>query len=119
MTYVKFDVPKEVLDKALEAIETARDTGKVRKGTNEVTKAVERGIAKIVVIGNDVTPPEIVMHIPMICEEKNIPYLYAPKADIGEAVGIHVPTASVCIVDEGKAKDLVASVIATIKELRK
>ncbi len=119
MNYVKFEVPKDVLDKALEAIETARDTGKVRKGTNEVTKAVERGIAKIVLIGSDVNPPEIVMHLPMICEEKNIPYLYAPKADIGEAVGIHVPTAAVCIVEEGKAKDLVAGVITKIKELRK
>lgn len=119
MIYVKFEAPKEIVDKALEAIETARNTGKVRKGTNEVTKAVERGIAKFVVIGSDISPPEIVMHLPMLCDEKNIPYIYAPKADIGEAVGIHVPTASVCIVEEGKAKDLVAGIIANIKELRK
>ncbi len=119
MNYVKFEVSKEIIDKALEAVETARDTGKVKKGVNEVTKAVERGVAKIVVIGNDVNPPEIVMHLPMICEEKNIPYLYAPKADIGEAVGIHVPTAASCIIEEGKAKDLVVEVISKIKELRK
>jgi len=119
MSYVKFEAPKEVVDKALEALETARDTGKVKKGTNEVTKAVERGKAVLVLIGNDITPPEIVMHLPMICDEKSIPYLYAPKEDIGEAVGIHVSTAAGCIVEEGKAKDLVADVAEKLKGLNK
>lgn len=119
MTYVRFEVPKEIADKALEALETARDTGKIKKGTNEVTKAVERGNAKFVIIGSDVQPPEIVMHMPMICDEKNVPYIFAPKADIGEAVGIHVSTASACITEEGKAKDIITDIIAKVKELRK
>jgi len=119
VSYVKFEAPKELLDRALEAVETARDSGKIRKGTNEVTKAVERGNAKLVLIGSDVNPPEIVMHLPMICEEKKIPYVFAAKADIGEAVGVHVPTAAGCIVEEGNAKDMVAEVVAKIAELRK
>jgi len=119
MGYVKFEVPAELKEKALEALEQARDTGKIRKGTNEVTKAVERGTAKLVYIGSDVTPPEIVMHLPMLCEEKKIAYLYVPKADIGEGVGIHVPTAEACIVEEGKAKDAVADVAEKVKELKK
>ncbi len=119
MSYVKFEAPKEVVDKALEALEVARDTGKVKKGTNEVTKAVERGKAALVLIGNDVTPPEIVMHLPMICDEKNISYLYASKGDIGEAIGIHVPTAAGCIVEVGKAKDLIADVVEKLKGVRK
>ena len=119
MGYVKFDVPKEVADKALEALETARDTGKIKKGTNEVTKAVERTNAKLVYIGNDVTPPEIVMHLPMICEEKKIPYLFVTKADIGDSVGVHVPTAAAAIVEEGNAKELVADVVIKIKDAKK
>ena len=119
MAYVKFETPKELQEKALQALENARESGKIRKGTNEVTKAVERGNAKLVVIGSDVDPPEIVMHLPMLCEEKNIPYLYTPKADIGEAVGIHVPTASACIVEAGKAKDLVAEIKDKVGELLK
>ncbi len=119
MAYVKFEVPKKIADMALEALETARDTGKIRKGTNEVTKAVERGIAKLVFIGSDVNPPEIVMHLPMICEEKKIPYLFLPKAEIGEAVGIHVPSAAGCIVEEGKVKELVAEVVEKVKEIKK
>ena len=120
MANVKFEVPKEVSDKALEALETARDTGKIRKGVNEVTKAVERGVAKLVLIGADVEPPEVVMHLPMLCKEKDITYLYIPqKTDIGLAAGLHVGTASACIVEEGKAKDLIADVIDKIKKIEK
>ena len=119
MNYVKFEVSKETMDKALEALEIARDTGKVRKGTNEVTKAMERGIAKLVLIGSDVQPPEIVMHLPMLSEERNIPYLYVPKEEIGAAVGLRTSTASACIVEEGKAKDLIIDLRKQIKELMK
>lgn len=119
MSYVKFEAPKELIDKALEAVELARDSGKTRKGVNEVTKAVERGNAKFVVIGSDVDPPEIVMHLPMLCEEKKIPYLYAKKADVGEVAGIHVSTAAACIVEEGKSKELIADIVKKIDELKK
>jgi large subunit ribosomal protein L7Ae len=119
MAYVKFEVSKEVADKALEALEIARDSGKIKKGTNEVTKAVERGSAKLVLIGNDVNPPEIVMHIPMLCEEKKIAYLFVPRADIGEAVGVHVPTAAGCIVEEGNAKEMLPELISKIAEAKK
>ena len=119
MSYVRFETPKDLQEKALEAVETARNSGKIRKGTNEVTKAVERGNAKLVLIGSDVTPPEIVMHLPMLCEEKQITYIYTPREDIGDVVGIKVPTAAACIVEEGKAKDLVAEVAEKVKELKK
>ncbi|MFH1721996.1 MAG: 50S ribosomal protein L7Ae [Candidatus Altiarchaeota archaeon] len=119
MSYVKFETPKELADKALEAVESAHDTGKIRKGTNEVTKAVERGLAKLVLIGSDVDPPEIVMHLPMLCEEKDIAYVYVTKAEIGESLGINVPTAAGCIIEEGKAKGLVVEVASKAKDLRK
>jgi large subunit ribosomal protein L7Ae len=119
MSYVKFEAPKEVVDKALQALEQSRDAGKIRKGTNEVTKAVERGNAKLVLIGSDVNPPEIVMHLPMLCDEKKIPYVFVAKAEIGEAIGIHVPTAAAAIMEEGNAKEAVAEVVAKIKALRK
>lgn len=119
MSYVKFETPKEIVDTALKALSNAREDGKIRKGTNEVTKAVERGKTKLVLIGSDVDPPEIVMHLPMLCEEKNIPYLYADKASIGDAIGINVPTASACIVEEGKSKDAVTEITAKLKEIKK
>ncbi|MDI6654929.1 MAG: 50S ribosomal protein L7Ae, partial [Candidatus Hydrothermarchaeota archaeon] len=94
--YVKFTVPKEIVEKAYEALEVARSTGKLGRGTNEVTKFVERAQAALVLIAEDVEPEEIVAHLPMLCEEKKIPYIYVPsKQELGRASGLEVSTASV------------------------
>lgn len=98
----------ELEKKALEAVELARSTGKLRRGTNEVTKAVERGQAELVVIARDVDPPEVAMHLPPLCEEKGIPYVHVPNKDeLGRASGIEVRCAAVAIAKSGEAKKLV------------
>lgn len=118
--YVKFTVPKELSDKILRAVETAKNTGKVRKGTNETTKAIEKGLAQLVVIAEDVEPEEIVMHLPALCEEKKIPYVYVPsKVELGRAAGIDVASASVCIVEPGEAKEPLKEIIKRIEEVKK
>lgn len=118
--YVKFEVPKEVADAAYEALQIAAKTGSVKKGTNETTKAVERGLAKLVVIAEDVDPPEIVAHLPLLCEEKKIPYVFVPsKEKIGNAVGIEVPAASACIINEGESASLVKEIIKRIENIKK
>ncbi|MCK9278064.1 MAG: 50S ribosomal protein L7Ae [Methanoculleus sp.] len=117
--YVKFEIPEEIQNKALEALEIARDTGKVKKGSNEATKAVERNIAQLVLIGSDVEPEEIVMHLPPLCEEKQIPFVYITKQnDIGSASGLEVGSAAAAIVKSGKAKDLVEEIVKQIAALR-
>ncbi|BAD85500.1 LSU ribosomal protein L7AE [Thermococcus kodakarensis KOD1] len=119
-SYVKFEVPQELAEKALEAVEIARDTGRIRKGTNETTKAVERGQAKLVIIAEDVDPEEIVAHLPPLCEEKEIPYVYVPsKKELGAAAGLEVPAASVAIIEPGKARELVEDIAMKVKELMK
>ncbi|MBI5355443.1 MAG: ribosomal L7Ae/L30e/S12e/Gadd45 family protein, partial [Candidatus Aenigmarchaeota archaeon] len=50
MSHAKFKVSDELSEKALEALEAARNGGKLRIGTNEATKSIERGEAKLVVI---------------------------------------------------------------------
>ena len=81
--FVKFETPKELSDKAYNLAEMARDGGKIKKGTNEVTKAVERSAAAIVIMATDVEPPEILAHMPALCEERNVPYVYVPsKAEL-------------------------------------
>ena len=103
-------VDKEI-DRIYEAVEVAKATGKIRKGTNEVTKAVERGEAKLVVVAKDVTPPEIVMHLPVICKEKDISCVEVPtKEELGAAAGIEKGTSSVAIVQEGEAKSIVKEI---------
>ncbi|MEM3506411.1 MAG: 50S ribosomal protein L7Ae [Candidatus Bathyarchaeia archaeon] len=118
--YVKFEVPKNVADKAYQVLQIARDSGKIKKGTNETTKAVERGIAKLVLIAEDVDPPQIVAHLPILCEEKKVPYLYVPsKSDLGKYAGIEVPSASVTIIDPGEASDALKELIEAYEELKK
>ncbi|MEM3586651.1 MAG: 50S ribosomal protein L7Ae [Candidatus Jordarchaeaceae archaeon] len=117
--YVRFQVPEELAKKALQALEVARDTGKIKRGTNETTKAVERGQAKLVMLAEDVDPPEIVAHLPLLCEEKKIPYIYVPsKKQIGTAAGIDVPSAAVSIIDPGNARDLVEDIAKKLSELK-
>lgn len=118
--HVRFEVPQDFKDKAYQAIEQARDSGQVRKGTNEVTKLVERGQAKLVVIAEDVQPEEVVAHLPLLCEERGIPYTYVPsKQELGTVTGMKVPTAAVAILDPGRAKPLVDQIAAKFTELRK
>ncbi|NLZ29620.1 MAG: 50S ribosomal protein L7ae [Methanomicrobiales archaeon] len=118
--YVKLETPVEIQNKALEALEVARDTGKVKKGSNEATKAVERNIAQLVLIGSDVEPEEIVMHLPLLCAEKQIPFVYITKQnDIGSASGLEVGSAAAAIVKPGKAKDLVGEIAKQMAALMK
>jgi len=117
--YVKFEVPSEVANAVYEAVQIAARTGKVRRGTNETTKAVERGLAKLVIIAEDVDPPEVVAHLPLLCDERKIPYVYVPsKAKLGSAAGIEVPAASTCIIEPGEAADLVREIINRVQKIR-
>ncbi len=117
--YVRFEVPEELAEKAYKAVEVARETGKIKKGTNETTKAVERGIAKLVIIAEDVDPPEVVAHLPLLCEEKKIPYVYVPsKKRLGEAAGIDVQAASAAIIEPGEAASLIKEIIEKVNEIK-
>ncbi|WP_126451146.1 50S ribosomal protein L7Ae [Sulfodiicoccus acidiphilus] len=117
--YVKFEVPQELVDRILEAVKRAKETGKIKKGTNEATKAVERTHAKLVVIAEDVQPEEIVMHLPILCDEKKIPYIFVPsKKSLGEAAGLQVPAAAVAIIDPGQGKDIVDEIVKKASELK-
>ncbi len=120
ITYAKVELPKELVNKALEIIEIAKNTGKVRKGINEATKAIEREKAKLVVVANDINPPEIVMHLPPLCDEKKIPFVVATsKKELGSAVGLEVPTSAVAVLDAGDAKKQLVDLTQELKKLEK
>ena len=86
-----------------EIVERARKTGKIDKGTNEVTKAIELGVAKLVVYAADVNPKEVVMHLAALCNEKGIPCQEVDsKQKLGLAAGLPVSAASVAIVNAGE-----------------
>lgn len=103
----------DVSEKVYQAIETARASGKVKRGTNEVTKLVEKGEAKLVAFAKDTSPKEIVMHLAVLCKEKGVPcFEVSSKEELGAAAGLEVPAASVAITQPGEAANM-------IKELSK
>ncbi|MBS3167748.1 50S ribosomal protein L7Ae [Candidatus Woesearchaeota archaeon] len=110
-------VDKQIIQKAHEAVELASKSGKIKKGTNEVTKTIERGTAKLVLVAQDTNPKEIIMHIPALCEEKNIPFIPVPKRqELGEVAGLNIPTSAISITQEGEAKQTIKELLLKLKE---
>lgn len=110
------ELPKEVIEKAYEAVEAAKKSGKIKKGTNETTKAIERGSAKLVVVAKDTNPKEIVMHLPILCEEKGIPIVIVnSKEELGAAAGLTLSTSCIAITEEGEAKALIKDIASKLK----
>lgn len=104
----KIEAPSE---KVYEIVEAVKASGKIKKGINEVTKSIERGEAKLVVVAKDISPPEVVMHLPLLCKEKGIPYAEVDtREELGAAAGLDVPSSCIAVVVEGEAKE-------SIKEL--
>jgi large subunit ribosomal protein L7Ae len=105
----KIKNPNEVnkmSEKAYEIIEIAKKTGSIKKGTNEVTKAIERGKASFVAYAADVSPKEIVMHLPLLAKEKGIACVEVPsREELGVAAGLGVPAVAVAVIDAGDAKE--------------
>lgn len=95
---------------AYQIIEKAKKTGKIEKGTNEVTKAIERGTARLVVYAADVEPKEIVQHLPILCKEKKVPCIEVDsKQKLGISVGIPVSASSVVVIEPGEAEAEISS----------
>jgi large subunit ribosomal protein L7Ae len=117
--YVKFETPEELISPIYEAIRVANESGKVRKGTNEATKAIERGICKLVIIAEDVEPPEVVAHLPILCEEQGAAYAFVPsKQELGKALGIDITSAAAAILDSGDAQHIVDQVVSSVSKIK-
>ena len=117
--YVKFETPEELISPILEAIRVATESGKVRKGTNEATKAIERGTSKLIIIAEDVEPPEVVAHLPILCEEQGAAYAFVPsKQELGKALGIDITSAAAAILDSGDAQHIIDQVVSSISKIK-
>jgi len=117
--FVKFDVPENLVSPIYEALRVASETGKVKKGTNEATKAIERGVSKLIIIAEDVEPPEVVAHLPILCEERGTAYVFVPsKQELGKALGIEVTSAAAAILDSGDAQHIINEVVTSIEKIK-
>ena len=117
--YVKYDTPKDLVNAIYEAVRLAKQSGMVRKGTNETTKAIERGISKLVIIAEDVEPPEVVAHLPILCDERTSKYVFVPsKKYLGNALGIEVGSAAATIIDAGESQQILDQITGTVDNLK-
>ncbi|MHA1730147.1 MAG: ribosomal L7Ae/L30e/S12e/Gadd45 family protein [Promethearchaeota archaeon] len=113
MSYVNFKIPEALMKKTVKFLtDVVEKEGKIKKGMNETTKSIERQKSKFVAIAGDVDPPEIVFHLPLICDEKNVPYVFIDtKEDLGAAVKMQVPCSAISV------NDVPASVEADLKDI--
>ena len=117
--YVKYETPRDLVNAIYEAVRLAKQSGTVRKGTNETTKAIERGISKLVIIAEDVEPPEVVAHLPILCDERTSKYVFVPsKKELGNALGIEVGSAAATIIDAGESQQILDQITGTVDNLK-
>ncbi|XP_033743131.1 NHP2-like protein 1 [Pecten maximus] len=87
----------------LELLQQCANSKQLKKGANEATKTLNRGIAEFIVMAADAEPLEILLHLPLLCEDKNVPYVFVrSKQALGRACGVSRPViAASVIVNEG------------------
>ena len=107
--HIAFETPKDVQDSVYELVKlVGNGNGRLKKGSNEVTKAAERGTAKMVVMAENVNPGELLAHVPLICKEKNIPFIYVEdQAYLAEAAGMNsgAKTAAIALMEVAKGAE--------------
>ena len=110
--HIAFETPKDIQEQVYELVKAiGKDgKGKIKKGANEVTKAAERGIASMIVMAENVNPGELLAHVPMICKEKGIPFIYVEdQGYLADSAGMTAGTrtAAVAVLDVDKeAQDI-------------
>tara|TARA_B100000214_G_scaffold65519_1_gene43347 strand:- start:5732 stop:6106 length:375 start_codon:yes stop_codon:yes gene_type:complete len=104
--HIAFETPKDVQDSVYELVKlVGSGEGRLKKGSNEVTKAAERGTAQMIVMAENVNPAELLAHIPLICNEKKIPFIYVEdQAYLAEAAGMSsgAKTAAIALMEVSK-----------------
>ena len=88
----------ELTGQLFEAISEAFNSKKLKRGANESTKSLNRDIAELIILAADASPLEIILHLPLLCEDKNVPYIFVPSmAELGQACGTtrHVIAAAI------------------------
>ncbi|KAL3896621.1 MAG: hypothetical protein SGCHY_003950 [Lobulomycetales sp.] len=79
----------QLTNKILDLVQQASHYKQLKKGANEATKTLNRGISEFIVMAADTEPLEILLHLPLLCEDKNVPYVFVPsKQALGRACGV-------------------------------
>uniref|UniRef100_A0A3P8UEK6 NHP2-like protein 1 n=1 Tax=Cynoglossus semilaevis TaxID=244447 RepID=A0A3P8UEK6_CYNSE len=113
----------------LDLVQQASSYSQLRKGITQhvfavvaalTTKSLNRGIAEFIVMAADAEPLEIILHLPLLCEDKNVPYVFVrSKQALGRACGVSRPViaTSVTIKEGSQLKPQIQSVQMAIERL--
>ncbi|CAG9310289.1 unnamed protein product [Blepharisma stoltei] len=94
----------------LELVQQAQNYSQLKKGANETTKSLNRGQAELIILTADTEPLEIILHLPLLAEDKNVPYVFIKsKAALGRACGVSRPVIS-CAITINKSSPLKPSI---------
>ncbi|OCT87645.1 H/ACA ribonucleoprotein complex subunit 2-like protein [Xenopus laevis] len=89
---------RKLTKKLYKCVKKAIKHKNIRRGVKEVQKFINKGEKGIVVMAGDTLPIEVYCHIPVMCEDRSIPYSYVPsKSDLGAAAGSKRPTCVILI----------------------
>lgn len=103
----------------MDLVQQASHYKQLKKGANEVTKTLNRGIAEFIVMTADTEPIEILLHLPLLCEDKNVPYIFVPsKTALGRACGVSRPVIAASVTSN-EGSDLKAQILAIKLQIEK
>lgn len=93
---------KKLNKKILKTVKRASKCKHVKRGVKEVVKALRKGDKGLVIIAGDISPLDVISHIPVLCEDNGVPYVFVPsKQDLGSAGATKRPTSCVMVVPGG------------------
>jgi U4/U6 small nuclear ribonucleoprotein SNU13 len=103
----------------LDLVQQASHYKQLRKGANEATKTLNRGISEFIVMAADAEPLEILLHLPLLCEDKNVPYVFVPsKTALGRACGVSRAVIAVSVTTN-EASELKPQIISLVNQIEK
>ncbi|CAL1279575.1 unnamed protein product [Larinioides sclopetarius] len=81
--------------------------GYLRHGLKDVQACIRKGETGLVVFAGDVTPIEVMCHMPGVCEDKGIDYIYTPsREDLGLAMGVKRSCLMIMVKEHPDYKDM-------------
>ncbi|XP_055903732.1 NHP2-like protein 1 homolog [Eupeodes corollae] len=109
----------QLTSKIMNLLQQALNYNQLRKGANEATKTLNRGLADIIVMAADAEPIEILLHLPLLCEDKNVPYVFVrSKQALGRACGVSRPIVS-CSVTTNEGSQLKSQITSIQQEIER
>ena len=109
----------QLTTKIMNLLQQAVNYNQLRKGANESTKTLNRGLADIIVMAADAEPIEILLHLPLLCEDKNVPYVFVrSKQALGRACGVSRPIVA-CSVTTNEGSQLKSQITSIQQEIER